>query len=154
MRHRWRKPKQRAKGRDKVDRFDWSIDGNVLADVRPHRHHPGGSGEWVTCPMVLKAVAAGIAIGIAAKIRQYKHCRFSEIFWLALRCLPYLPAQTIGPLDALQIKRVGSGVRDVHVMERYPQQAGRKLLHQLAHYIDRKLIWARQTPGMRSEIRD
>ena len=82
--------------------------------------------------MVLKAVAAGILVGIAAKIRQDEQRCVAGVFGLALHSLPKLRTKAIGAPDAINVERVGTGVRDIDVVHGDPEQTGRLLLHQAA----------------------
>src|SRR5580704_11469110 len=90
----------RAESRYEVGRFDAAIDHDVLLYVRPEDHHPRGARNSVAGAVMLKAVAAGIDVGVAAEIRQDEHGRFVRVFRILLDSLPELGAQAVGALDA------------------------------------------------------
>ena len=86
--------------------------------------------------MVLKSVAAGILVGIAAEIRQdHQRCP-ARIFRLGLNRMPQFGAESVRPLNALDIHRVGSGVSHVDIVHRYPEKTRGQVPHKLAGYID------------------
>ena len=87
--------------------------------------------------MVLESVAAGISVGVAAKIRQDEHGGFACVLRLLLNRLPDFRAKAVGAAYAFDIERVCAGVRDVDVVQCNPEQAGRKFAHELTRKIDR-----------------
>ena len=92
--------------------------------------------------MVLEAVAAGIVVRVAAKVRQDEQRGLAGVLRFALDGLPDVGAETIGPPDTLNIERVGSCMGDVDIVHGNPQQAGRQLAHQLADDIDGEFVGA------------
>ena len=95
--------------------------------------------------MVLKSVAAGIFVGIPPKIRQDEQRRVAGVFGLALDGLPKLRAKAIGAPDAINVERVGPGVRNIDIVHGDPKQTGGLLLHQPARNIHGELVrdWTR-----------
>ncbi len=71
---------------------------------------------------------------------------------LALHRLPDIRAEPIGPLNGFEIQRVTAGVRDIDIVQRDPEQAGREFLHQLAGDEDGEFIGACQAFGMCGEV--
>ena len=90
--------------------------------------------------MMLKAIAPGVVIRIAPKVRQDEECGVAGVFRFGLDGLPYFGAQPVGPPDAINVERESSGVGDINIVHGDPQQAGRHLPHQLARDIHREFV--------------
>src|ERR1700679_500696 len=74
----------RGKCGHQVDRFDWPIDYEILADVGAKRHEPRCAGKRVTRAMVLEAIATWIGVAVAAKIGKDKEICAALVFGLVL----------------------------------------------------------------------
>src|SRR5882724_11101454 len=137
LRERSRKPQHGPESWYQIGGFDGAVEHHSLADPSAHRYHPGGARENVASTMMLKAVASGIVVGVAAKVRQNEHSGVAGIFRFALDRIPQVGAEAIGAPDAIDIKRVRSSMRDVDIVHGDPQNAGSHLFHQLARNINR-----------------
>ena len=102
--------------------------------------------------MVLKPIASGVVVSIAAKVWKDQQGCLSCIFRLVLTRLPDFRAQTVGATDAFDIQRIGSGVSDIDIVHGDPQQAGRNLPHQLTRDVHRELVRTRQRLRMSFEV--
>ena len=142
-----------AESGHKIGGFDWAFDDEVLTDAGAECEQPGGAGESVAGAVVLKAVAAGAFIGIAAEIGEDEERGFSGVFGEGINELPDIGAEPVGALDGFEIKRVTAGVRDVDVVQGDPQEAGGEALHEMARDVDRQLVGAGEGAGMRAEFR-
>src|SRR6185312_6413931 len=108
--------------------------------------------ERVTGAVVLKTVAPGVAIGIAAKIRQDQERGLAGILGLTLDRLPHFRAEAVGSTDPIDVQRVCSRMRNVNVMHRDPQQTRRDLAHKLPSNIYGEFIRAGKGASVRLEI--
>ena len=76
---------------------------------------------------MLKSVAAGIVVRVAAKVRQNEECGFASIFRIALDGLPHVRAQAVGAAYCFDIERISACMGDVNIVQRDPKKAGSKL---------------------------
>src|SRR5437016_16841 len=106
-RKRGRKAQLRTESWNQVGGIDSAIVNHSFANARTERHHPGGAGKSVTGAMVLKTIAAGILIGVTAKIRKNEQGGLVLVFRFALNGFPDFEAEAIGAADAINVKRVG-----------------------------------------------
>src|SRR5215471_14086910 len=104
--------------------------------------------------MMLEAISPGIRIRVTSKIREYQQRCSARILGLGLNRFPYFRAESVGAPNPVHIKRERTCVSDIDIVHRDPEQAGGGLLHQLAGNVNRKLVRARKSPGMRFEIID
>src|SRR5919109_4698140 len=128
------------------------VEDHAFANARSQGHHPSGAGKGVTCSMVLEAVAAGIVVGVAAKIRQDKQRSLSCVLWFALDNFPNVGAESVCAANAINVERIRPRVRNVDVVHGNPQEAGRDLAHELTHDVDREFVWAGQSQRVRLEV--
>ncbi len=82
----------------------------------PSSHHPSGSRERIAGAVMLKSIATGIVVGVAAKIRQDEHRRIARIFRLALDGLPDVRAKAVGAANSVNVEGIRAGVRDIDVV--------------------------------------
>src|SRR5579883_97842 len=149
-----REAHHRADGGNEIDALQRAIEDHTFANTGADSHQPGGARESITGAMVLEAVAAGVFVGVAAKIGEDEEGGFAGVFGLGLYELPEFVAETIGAANALDIEGIGASVGDVDVMQGDPEQAGSELLHEAANDVDGELVGTGEREGVGLEIVD
>src|ERR1700728_126085 len=122
---------QTADRRGEVDGFYRPVDDRLLANCRTESHHPCGASRRAPGAMVLKTVAPAVGISIPAKIRQDEETGAVFVLRVGLNLRPDFRAQPVGAADAVQIKRVCAGMRNVDVMERQEEKRRCELTHDM-----------------------
>src|SRR5580704_9336407 len=117
LRKRRIKPKYRSDRWHKIGGFQRAIDNHTFTNTGSHRHHPCGPRERIARAVMLKSIAAGIFVGVAAKVRQYEQSRVAGILRLGLDRLPKLGTKTICAADALNIERIRASMRDIDIVQ-------------------------------------
>ena len=92
--------------------------------------------------MVGEAISVDIAV--APHFGNDKQRGAAAKFRRSLDRLPKFPHQAVGPLDGLEIERVGAVVRDVNVPEIHEHQGRREARHHFLGHEKRQLVAARR----------
>src|SRR5271165_2998195 len=154
LRKRRIKPKDRPDRRHKIGGIQRAIDNYTFANARAHGHHPCSTRKRVAGAVMLKSVAAGIFIGVAAKIRQDEESSIASVLGLSLDRFPKLGAKPVCAANTLNIERIRACMRDIDVVQSDPQKAWSELLHQLACDVDGEFIGTRKSASMLFEVGD
>ena len=72
--------------------------------------------------MMLEAVAPGVLVTIASKVRQDKQRCVSSVFRFAFDRFPEFRAQAIGATNGVHVERVSARVCDIDVVHGDPKQ--------------------------------
>src|ERR1700733_2166966 len=150
----WRKSEECSERGHEVGRLHRTIDEHIFPNPCASHHHPRGSRKRIAGAVMLKAIPAGRCIRIAAEVGENEHGCLAGIFGLALNHLPNLGAEPIGTLYRIHVERISAGMRDINIMQSYPEQTRGELMHQLPGNVDRKFVWAAQTASVGGEIRN
>src|SRR5271168_1796916 len=101
---------------------------------------------------MLKSVAAGVIIGVAAKVGQNEEGGIAGVFGFALDGGPQVGAKTVSTANAFDVERIGSGVGNVNVVQGDPEEARRLLAHQLTRHVDGEFVGAGKRARVRFEV--
>ncbi len=143
-----------ADGWDKVDGLDRAIHRDILPNPRPECEQPGGARHGSARAVMLEAVAARIAVSIAAEVRHDEQRRAVFVLRHSLDGGPELAADAVRALDGIDVKRKGSGMSDIHIVQRDKQQRRRHLGHQPASDRERQCVCAVERPGIAGKVFD
>lgn len=152
LRITWVAAEELRKGGHKIDGFNGPIDHGVFTNAGTHGQQPRGSGERVASAVVLEAVAAGICVAVAAEIGEDEKVGASFVFRVVLDGAPEHAADAVGAHDGIGVEREGSGVRDVDVVQRDPEQSGRELFHHMRGDVKGELVGAGGRTRVREEV--
>src|SRR5580700_9275783 len=78
------KSEERSDRRHKIGGLQRAVDNHSFANAGAQDHHPGGARESIARAVMLKSVAAGIVVGVAAKVRQDEDGGIAGVLRLAL----------------------------------------------------------------------
>src|SRR3981189_1277925 len=132
LRERSGKTEDGAESWNEISRFHRTVENHAFANAGTQGHHPGGARERIAGAMVLEAIAAGIVVGVAAKVREDEKSGFAGVFGFGLDGFPDVGAEAISAADAVNIEGVSSGVGNIDIVHGDPEKARSHLAHQLA----------------------